>query len=330
VVQYAQTVDALGGQRQSRFGLLEHDGQPCAVLEVADIVGLANVAGDVAHRSSFGVGHLVRHCLSLGIRRLLVGLGGSGTSDGGAGLLAALGVKLQDDQANPIPPTLSGLERLDQLDFTHLDPRLRECEIIMLADVNNPLCGAQGATAVFGPQKGVANVDIERYDRWIGRLATLADAWAGQAVSAMPGAGAAGGIGYALRLVGAHMESGAAMICRLQDMDRAVAEADWVLTGEGCSDAQTVRGKAPYEVAQRARAAGTPVTLLSGAVRSADLWLLAPHFHGCFSVMPEPLALDQALAQAERLLTDAAEQLARLSYCAASPPYSLGKKEKQR
>lgn len=313
----AVTADALGGRRQVRFAVIEQDGQPCAVLEVAAVVGLPDAGGDVRQRSSFGVGELLRHCLDLGIRRVMVGLGGSSTNDGGAGILAALGVKLLDVRSRLIAPTLADLERLDRLDFVDLDPRLRECEIVLLADVDNPLCGTQGATAVFGPQKGVAKVDIDRYDRWIGHLATLADTWAGQAISAMPGTGAAGGIGYALRLLGARMESGASMLCSLQGMDRAVAEADWVLTGEGRSDAQTLHGKAPYQVAQRARAAGKPVTLLSGAVRPADLALLAPHFDGCFSVMPEPMPLHQAIVQAERLVADAAEQLTRLRYGAA-------------
>lgn len=314
VLRQAVAADALGSRRQVRFAIIEHEGQPCAVLEVAAVVGLPDAGGDVGQRSSFGVGELLRHCLELGIRRVMVGLGGSSTNDGGAGILSALGVKLLDARAKPVAPTLADLERLDRLDFVDLDPRLRECEIVLLADVDNPLCGTHGATAVFGPQKGVTSADIDRYDRWISRLATLADAWSGQAISAMPGTGAAGGIGYALRLLGARMESGASMICRLQGMDRAVAEADWVLTGEGRSDAQTLHGKAPYQVAQCAQAAGKPVTLLSGAVRSADLALLAPHFDGCFSVMPEPMPLHQALAQAEELVADAAEQLTRLRY----------------
>lgn len=319
VLQRAVTADALGGRHQVRFAVIEQDGQPCAVLEVAAVVGLPDAGGDVRQRSSLGVGELLRHCLDLGIRRVMVGLGGSSTNDGGAGILAALGVKLLDIRSRPIAPTLADLERLDRLDFVDLDPRLRECEIVLLADVDNPLCGAHGATAVFGPQKGVAKTDIDRYDRWIGCLATLADTWAGQAISAMPGTGAAGGIGYALRLLGARMESGASMMCGLQGIDRAVAEADWVLTGEGRSDAQTLHGKAPYQVAQRAQAAGKPVTLLSGAVRPADLGLLAPHFDGCFSIMPEPMALHQAIAQAEGLVADAAEQLTRLRYGAAPP-----------
>jgi glycerate kinase len=313
-VRHAEVADALLGRREARFALLEYEGRRSAVIEVAGIVGLPDAPGVVAHRSSRGVGELLRHCLALGIRQVMVGLGGSSTSDGGAGVLAALGVRLLDAGGGEIAPTLAGLERLDHLDFSGLDPRLAGCDIILLADVDNPLCGEHGATAVFGPQKGVAAGDVDRYDGWIAGLARHADSWAGQAVSAMPGAGAAGGIGYALRLLGARMESGAAMICQLQDMDSAIRAADWVLTGEGRSDAQTLRGKAPYEVARRAHAAGKPVSLLSGAVRPVDLALLAPHFSGCFSIIPEPMALEGAIQHADALAADAAEQLARLRF----------------
>lgn len=310
---YASVADVLlQERRQTRYALLEDHGRRTLVIEVAEVVGLPHAKGTVDQRSSQGVGELIRHGLDNGIRRFMVGLGGSSTNDGGAGVLAALGVCLLDAGGQPVPATLSGLRRLAQLNFDALDSRVMFADITLLADVSNPLLGPQGATAVFGRQKGVAPELVECYDSWIANLASLADRWAGATVSAAAGAGAAGGIGYALQLLGARFESGARKICDLQDIDKAIRSADWVLTGEGRSDCQTLLGKMPHEIARRSRAAGKPVSLLSGALRSADLFELGAHFDGCFSIVPGPSSLQQAMTEAERMIVDAAEQMTRL------------------
>lgn len=313
---------ATGGERQEAvvsgadfrplaagYGIVEDEGRRTAVLEAARVVGLALAkTTPVGERSTVGLGELVRHCLDRGIRRFLIGLGGTGTNDGGAGLLVALGARLLDGQGCAVNPTPDGLERLAAVDFSTLDPRLKESGIVALADVDSPLCGESGATAVFGPQKGVAPQQIPVFDARLARLAELGDAWFGRRLSLEPGTGAAGGLGYALRLLGAEYRSGAEAVCDLLGFDAALEGADLVLTGEGRSDAQTLRGKAPCVVARHARRAGVPVILLSGAIDHAALPLLRELFDGCFSAAPETMPQEQAMREAAILLADAAER----------------------
>jgi glycerate kinase len=318
-------LSATGGERRSTrvtgadgrpvaaaWGVFRQAGETVAVLEAAQVVGLTLApAAPVEARTSQGLGELLRHGLGAGIRRFLVGLGGTSSNDGGSGLLAALGVRLLDGAGRALPATAAGLAGLAQIDFAGLDGRLAEAEITLLTDVQAPLCGPLGATAVFGPQKGVAPERVAVLDARLARLAELGDAWAGRPLSRQPGAGAAGGLGYALQLLGAAHRSGAEVVAELSGLDAALAAADWAITGEGRSDAQTRLGKAPWVVAEHARQAGVPVTLLSGAL-AADLAELAAHFDGCFSITPGPLPLEEAMRQTAVLLADRAEQLARL------------------
>lgn len=310
----ASVPDALFAPRDARFAIVEEEGKRVAVIEVAEIVGLPDAPGTVAQRSSYGIGKLVGHCLDLGIRKFMIGLGGSSTNDGGAGVLAALGVSLIDGAGKELSPTLANLDKVARLDFSGLDARLADCDVTLLADVTNPLCGELGATAIYGPQKGVRAEDVTVYDGWIRRFAALCDEWAGSPVSDRPSAGAAGGIGYAFQLLGAVTHSGADMICRLARIDQAIAGADWVLTGEGRTDRQTLLGKAPYEIARKANASRVPVTLVSGSVNGADLAPLGEYFSGCFSIIAEPLTLEKAMKGAANMIADTAEQLTRLKF----------------
>lgn len=307
----ASVSGADGHSIDAPYGLVPTAAGETAVLEAAAVVGLPMVGREpVASRSTAGLGELMRHCLDAGHTRFMIGLGGSSTNDGGAGLLTALGVRLLDADGQAVAPTPAGLAKLDRADFSGLDPRLKHCAITLMTDVQNPLCGPLGATAVFGPQKGVLPDEVAQFDARLRRLAELGDAWAGVAVSARAGAGSAGGLGYALQLLGAENRSGAEVVAELAGLDAALQGADWVITGEGRSDAQTLLGKVPYVVARHARAAGVPVSLLSGALDA--LSELSPHFDGCFALPDGPMPLADALAQAERLLADRSEQMARL------------------
>lgn len=299
---------------EATWGLLEDAQGPLAVLEAAQVVGLTlHPITSVADRTSRGLGELLGHCLNAGLRRFMIGVGGSSSNDGGAGVLAALGVCLQDAAGGEIAPTPTGLARLGRIDFSGLDPRLAECDITLMADVENPLCGPLGATAVFGPQKGVQPEQVAEFDARLAHFAALCDAWAGRPVSLQPGAGAAGGLGYVFQLLGARNRPGAEVVAELSGLDAALAGAEWAITGEGCSDGQTLLGKAPLVVARHARGAGVPVTLVSGAVMAADLEQLSAHFDGCFSIAPGPMSLEEAMRQTAVLLADRAEQLARLA-----------------
>ncbi|NWG87002.1 MAG: glycerate kinase [Hydrogenophilaceae bacterium] len=309
----ARVHGADGREIEAPYGLVHTTSGETAVLEAAAVVGLPMAGGEpVASRTTLGLGELLRHCLDAGLRRFMIGLGGSSTNDGGAGVLAALGVRLLDAEGQPLAPTPAALAELDRVDFSGLDPRLKACTITLMTDVQNPLCGPLGATAVFGPQKGVSAAEIAIFDARLRHFANLCDAWAGRAVSERPGAGSAGGLGYALQLLGAENRSGAEVVAELADLDAALGRADWVITGEGRSDGQTLLGKVPLVVAQHARRAGVPVSLLSGALDGADLAELSSLFAGCFALPEGPMPLAEAMAEAERLLADRTEQLARL------------------
>jgi len=284
---------------------------PLAILEAAQVVGLAQARINVAERTTRGLGELLRQCLDQGVRRFLIGLGGSSTNDGGAGLLAALDVQLTDARGNAIEPGPQGLAALDRVDFGTLDARLGVSDITVLTDVDNPLCGPTGATAVFGPQKGVLPEQVAVFDQGIAQLARLCDAWAGSAVSQQAGAGAAGGLGYALMLLGAKRRPGAEVVCETMQLDAHLRDADWLITGEGKSDAQTLHGKLPLVAAHHAQAARVPAILLSGDIAPESRVMLEQKFVGCFSVVDAEVTLDEALGDPARRLTDRSESVAR-------------------
>lgn len=185
-----------------------------------------------------------------------------------------------------------------------------------MSDVDNPLCGNRGATAIFGPQKGVRPEQLATIDATIERFAALAQRAIGANVSEHAGAGAAGGLGFALQLLGATFQSGAEVVAELVALDAALRDADWAITGEGRSDAQTLLGKAPWVVAKHAARAGVPVSLLSGAIDGAALPQLGGTFAGCFGLPAAPMTLDACVARAAELLADRAEQMARLRQAA--------------
>jgi glycerate kinase len=301
-----------GAERKAPVALLP-DGT--AVIESAEIVGITDAAGmncAVTERSTEGIGDAIRQLLDQGIRSFLIALGGSSTNDGGAGLLCALGVRFFDAAGEVLPAGPTALHRLVTVDMSGLDPRLAQSTIIGMSDVDNPLCGAHGATAIFGPQKGVQPEQIATLDAALAHYATLLESAAGKQATTTPGAGAAGGLGYALLMLGAHLQSGAETICEQIGLDRRLQDADWLITGEGRSDVQTLHGKAPFVAARRARGFGVDTTLLSGAIDQDALGPLNLHFNGCFSIVLGPTTLESAIANADQLLQDSAAQIAGL------------------
>ncbi|WP_069268098.1 glycerate kinase [Paraburkholderia nodosa] len=307
---------AAGPKRDAAVGLL-HDGS--AIVETAEIVGITDPVGmgvPVDARSTRGMGEAIRTLLDEGVRRFYVALGGSSTNDAGAGLLAGLGLQLFDAAGKPLEPTPQALVHVARVDVSGLDARLREASFVGMSDVDNPLTGEHGATAVFGPQKGVTPEQVAPIDAALGRFADQLEAALGRRVRDEAGSGAAGGLGFALRMLGASFEPGAEVVARTIGLDEALDRADWLITGEGRSDVQTLHGKAPFIACRRAAAVGVPATLLSGAVDAAALPRLAEHFSGCFSPAPGPITLETAIRDAARLLANEAEQLARLKYAA--------------
>ncbi len=311
-----QVVTGAAGQRRSAaYGVVDAPEGVTAIIEAAEVVGITDPVGmavAVTARSTGGVGELIAALLDAGVRRFMIGLGGTSTNDGGAGMLAALGLRLVDGTGEPIAPTPSGLAMLAAADAAVLDPRLRESAITIMSDVNNPLCGERGATAIFGPQKGVRAGEIASIDATLARFAALAERATGGSAADRPGAGAAGGLGFALQLVGGAFRSGAEVVADLIGLDAALAGADWAITGEGRTDAQTLLRKAPFVVAERARAAGVPITLLSGAVDAAALPELGRVFDGCFALPSGPMSLADCIARADALIENRAEQIGRI------------------
>ncbi len=306
----ARVTDANGDLLEASYGLLSDAQGTIAVLEAAQIAGLAQARIDVAERTTQGLGELLRYCLDQGVRRFLIGLGGSSTNDGGAGLLAAVGVKLLDADGCTIKPSPNGLMALARIDFTALDARLAESEITVLTDVDNPLCGPLGATVIFGPQKGVLPEQVAGFDHALAHYSRLGDAWAGRAFSAQAGAGAAGGLAFALLLLGANSRPGAEVVCEKMQLNARLVEADWLITGEGKTDAQTLHGKLPLIAARHALAARVPVILLSGAIEAESRSALTPFFAACFSVVGEGVTLAAALHEPARWLTERGKTVA--------------------
>jgi glycerate kinase len=313
-----KTVDvrgAGGAKVAATYGLVSHRDGLTAAVEIAQVVGITDTAAmatPIEDRSTRGVGDLLVALLDMGVRRFMVGLGGSSTNDGGSGLLEALGLALFDDAKRIVLPTPNGLMSLARVDASALDPRIAECDIRIMSDVNNPLTGALGATAIFGPQKGVRSEDIERFDASLGRFATLAENALGRRAAQSPGAGAAGGLGFAFALLGGAFSSGAEVVAEMIGLDVALADADWAITGEGRSDRQTLLAKAPFVVAQHAAARGVPVTLISGAIDPAALADLGVHFAGCFGLPHGPATLSDCIANAAQLLEERALVIGRV------------------
>ncbi|RDK11390.1 glycerate kinase [Cupriavidus lacunae] len=283
-----------------------------AIFEVAEVVGLPQAVVEPGLRTTRGVGQVIRAIAGRGVDTIAIGLGGSSTNDAGAGLLAETGFRFTDAEGNALWPCLDALDTISAATY-QLSAQLGGVRLIGLSDVNSPLCGPDGATFVFGPQKGVR--DLAAVDAKLERFAQRCAVAVGRDLADAEGSGAAGGIGFALRLLGAEMVSGAAFVLGAAGIDAGLGAFHWVITGEGRSDAQTMMGKGPAMIACMARQAGVPVTLLSGAIEPDAA--LAEAFDGCISIQQGPVSLSVAMANAAALLEDAAFQLTRC-YSAAS------------
>jgi glycerate kinase len=240
-----------------------------AVVELAEASGLRLVRPgelDPVHATSRGTGELIRLALDAGHQRIVVGVGGSACTDGGAGLLQALGAHLTDSRWREIGPGGAGLEDLETIDLSDIHPALARCSVEVACDVRSPLLGAQGAARTFATQKGATPAAIERLERALEHLVAVVAAAGYTEAANLPGAGAAGGCGFALALIGARLMPGAQVVCDMVGLDAALVGASLVITGEGRLDLQTRTGKAPSEVAVRARALGVRCVAICGTV----------------------------------------------------------------
>lgn len=313
-LRHAAVQGPLGDPVRAAWGVLG-DGRT-AVIEMAAASGLTLVPEarrDPRLASTFGTGELVKAALDGGLRRLILGLGGSATNDGGAGFARALGARFLDEAGGDLPEGGAALARLARIDLRGLDPRLAETELLVACDVDNPLCGPRGASAVYGPQKGATPEIVRELDAALEAFARVARRDTGRDAAEVPGAGAAGGLGAGLLFfTPARLRPGVEIVLEAVGFEDRVRGASLVFTGEGRTDAQTAMGKAPVGVAAAAKRQGVPVVCLSGGLGDGAEAVLAYGIDALAAVPPGPMDLDACLAGGAPLLEAAAARACRL------------------
>jgi glycerate kinase len=288
-----------------------------AVVEMAEASGLQRLPDGVfapLTASTYGSGELLRAALDAGARTIVFGVGGSATTDGGAGMLSALGARFLDAEGELVPPGGGGLAELATADLSGLDPRLGEVELVLASDVDNPLTGPKGAPAVYGPQKGASPDDVEALDTALAHFAKVLEGAVGPKAAgyaASPGAGAAGGIGYGALLLGARFRPGIEVMLDVLGFAPALDRADLVITGEGSLDEQTLHGKAPAGVATAARAAGKDVVAVCGRLALPPQSLGRAGFRRAYPLTDEEPDVAKCIAEAGPILERVAERIAR-------------------
>lgn len=306
--------DPLGRAIQAEYALLP-DGT--AVVETAAASGLTLLRPDerdALRASSFGTGELIRHALFHGAQRLILSLGGSATTDGGAGLMQALGAAFLDETGAPLPAGGAALARLERIDLSALLPQARSCHFLLASDVHNPLTGPQGAAAVFSPQKGASPAQAAALDAALTHYAAVLSHQLGSDAAQRPGSGAAGGIGCAmLAFFDAELRPGIDLVLDAAGFDAAVADADLVLTGEGQLDAQSACGKVPSGVARRAKAVrDVPVIAIGGAIAPGAEALYPCGIDGMAAAVSRVTSLARAMQDAAAALEDCTARTMRL------------------
>ncbi|CEO38095.1 glycerate kinase [Photobacterium kishitanii] len=290
----------LGEQVQGFFGIMG-DGKT-AVIEMAAASGLHLVSPEQRNpmlTTSYGTGELILAALEQGVEHIIVGIGGSATNDGGIGMAQALGVQLLDNNGQSLGFGGQALAQLATIDISHIDPRLATIKLEVACDVDNPLCGAKGASAVFGPQKGATPAMVTELDQNLAHYAAIIERDLAIDVKHMAGAGAAGGMGAALLgLFKAQLRSGIEIVIDAVKLDAIVKDADLVITGEGRIDSQTIHGKTPIGVARAAKKFNKPVIGIAGCL-SQDCGVVYEHgIDAVFSVVPAAISLEQAFKDA--------------------------------
>ncbi|MCH8107337.1 MAG: glycerate kinase [Chloroflexi bacterium] len=304
----------LGQPLEARWGVMG-DGQT-AVIEMALASGLALVPPqrrDPYITTTRGTGEIIAEALDRGFSRIVVGLGGSATNDGGAGMASALGARFLDAEGQTLPDGGAALARLVKIDVSQLNPKLAQTSIIGATDVTNPLCGPTGASAIYGPQKGATPEMVAELEAALKNYGRVLQRDLGKDVSERPGAGAAGGLGAGLMaFAGAELLPGIDMVCDVVNFDAHLQGADLVITGEGRADRSTIFNKAPVGVARRALAQGVPTLLLAGGLGPGHRELYQHGIAAIVCIADSPMSFRQSLGRTAELLEGAAERALRL------------------
>ena len=301
----------LGDQIQAEWGKL--GSSQTAVIEMARASGLALLKENeksALKTTTYGTGQLFKSALDQGIKKFILAIGGSATNDGGAGFATAIGARLLDKNNNAIYPSGENLSLIDKIDLSNLDQRIKDIEVQVACDVNNPLCGETGASAIFGPQKGASNNDIDILDSNLLHWSELIKNQMGKDVKDIPGAGAAGGLGAGLMaFVNAELALGADIVLNTLDYDKKLKDIDLVIVGEGQTDKSTQYNKSPVAVSTRAKKLGIPVICISGSLGEGYTECSNQGIDSFFSIVNKPMELEFALNNAYDLISSSTEEI---------------------
>lgn len=305
--------DPLGEEIEARYGILNRN---IAVIEMAAASGLPLVEAGRRNpmlTTTYGTGQLIKAAMDRGCKRIYIGIGGSATNDGGAGMAKALGVSFRDKNGNELALGGGSLNTLEYIDMSGIDPRLKETEIIVMSDVTNPLCGITGASYVYGPQKGATSEMVELLDNNLCHYGRVIEKQLGLDIMNLPGAGAAGGLGAGLMaFCRGELYSGIEKILDLTNIDEHLKDADLVITGEGRIDSQSIYGKVPVGVAKRASKYDVPVVAIVGSIGDGAKAVYSYGIAAIMDIVNKPMALSEAMENAPALIEQAAETLMRI------------------
>ena len=311
---YSEVLNPLGEKILAKWGILG-DGTS-AVIEMASASGLPLVPKEKRNpyiTSTFGTGQLILSALNAKCKKIVIGIGGSATNDGGAGMAKALGVKFFDESDNELEEGGLALQKLKRIDISNIEARIKDVEILVACDVDNPLCGPRGASAVYGPQKGATPEMVKELDKALLNFSKVSKEATGKDVKDIPGAGAAGGLGAGLMLfTNASLIPGVELVLKITGFDTLVRDADLVITGEGNTDFQTVFGKAPVGVAKAAKKYNIPVICISGGLGDGYESVFENGIDAIISISSKPASLEECMLNGATLLKSATKRLIRV------------------
>ena len=303
----------LGESLNTSIGVIDNE---TVIIECARIIGLTLVPVDKRNpdkTSSYGLGEAIKIALDKGFKKIIVGLGGSATNDGGLGMLQALGAVMKAKH-NKVSIYGESIHSIIDIDLSRIDNRIKNSEIIIANDVNNPLCGKNGASLIYGKQKGSTIIQQQIFDQSLNNYALLIEKKYDLTLKDKPGAGAAGGLGFAFMVLGSHFIQGGQLVGDLIGLEESIQSSDLVITGEGASDMQTLNGKVPYYVSQLAQKYDKKVGLLSGSVSNKDRQILTPYFNYISELVSSSVSMDFALNKAGEVLQERSRELIKSIY----------------
>lgn len=311
IKKHVMVTGPLGEPVSATYGIIQ-DGQ-VAIMEMAEASGITLVPKeslDVMKASTYGTGEMIRDALDQGVSTIYIGVGGSATNDGGIGMAEALGVRFFDDKESEISAIAENLSKIARVDITGLDKRLERVKIIMLSDVTNPLCGQNGASVIYGPQKGATAEQVDLLDHGLKQLSDILNKQLDISKHSALGAGAAGGLGYGLMaFLNAEMNRGVETILELIGIEKEIATADLVITGEGRMDSQSLNGKAPLGIAQIAAKYGVPTVAIVGSASTNLEPVYQAGIAGVIDIVNSPMSLESAMKKTPELVRNAAKNV---------------------